>query len=123
MQILIESVRQLISKVTKGCLNFNIINLSYQNFNSILFFWEQSSHIDLEGQNKFWVIGVMVFAIVVKFILVLLCKTLKNEIVQAYAKDHFFDVITNSIGLVTAILAERFFWWIDPTGAILVCAN
>jgi hypothetical protein len=35
-------------------------------------------------------------------------------------KDHFFDVITNSVGLVCALLAVRFHWWMDPVGAILV---
>lgn len=65
-------------------------------------------------------IGIMVSVTVVKFGLVIYCRRFKNEIVSAYAQDHFFDVITNSIGLATAVLAVRFYWWIDPTGAILV---
>lgn len=48
------------------------------------------------------------------------CRRFKNEIVRAYAQDHFFDVITNSIGLATAVLAIKFYWWLDPVGAILV---
>lgn len=58
---------------------------------------------------------------VVKFFLMLYCRSFKNEIVRAYAQDHFFDVITNSIGLVASILAVKFYWWMDPIGAILVC--
>lgn len=65
-------------------------------------------------------IGIMVSVTVVKFVLMVYCRRFKNEIVRAYAQDHFFDVITNSVGLATAVLAVRFYWWIDPTGAILV---
>jgi divalent metal cation (Fe/Co/Zn/Cd) transporter len=48
------------------------------------------------------------------------CRRFKNEIVRAYAQDHLFDVITNSVGLAAAVLAIKFQWWIDPTGAIIV---
>lgn len=65
-------------------------------------------------------IGIMVSVTVVKFALMAYCRRFKNEIVRAYAKDHFFDVITNTIGLAAAVLAIRFYWWMDPAGAILV---
>jgi divalent metal cation (Fe/Co/Zn/Cd) transporter len=48
------------------------------------------------------------------------CRRFKNEIVRAYAQDHLFDVITNSVGLAAAVLAIKLQWWIDPTGAIIV---
>ncbi|XP_059669293.1 metal tolerance protein 10-like [Cornus florida] len=67
-----------------------------------------------------WMIGIMVSVTVVKFMLLTYCRQFKNEIVRAYALDHFFDVVTNSIGLVAAVLAIGFFWWIDPLGAILI---
>ncbi|KAK7348908.1 hypothetical protein VNO80_23672 [Phaseolus coccineus] len=67
-----------------------------------------------------WMIGIMVTATVVKVALMTYCRRFKNEIVRAYAQDHFFDVITNSIGLATAVLAIKFYWWIDPLGAILI---
>jgi divalent metal cation (Fe/Co/Zn/Cd) transporter len=67
-----------------------------------------------------WMIGIMVSATVVKFVLTVYCRRFSNEIVRAYAQDHFFDVITNSIGLGTAVLAIKFYWWIDPIGAIVV---
>jgi len=72
------------------------------------------------GVKRIWVIGIMVAVTIVKLCLLLYCCAFKNEIVRAYAQDHFFDVITNSIGLVAAILAQYFYWWIDPGGAILV---
>ena len=65
-------------------------------------------------------IGIMVSVTIVKFMLVVYCRKFKNDIIRAYAQDHFFDVITNSIGLAAAILAIRFYWWIDPTGAVMV---
>ena len=67
-----------------------------------------------------WMIGIMVSITVVKFMLMAYCRKFKNEIVRAYAQDHFFDVITNSIGLATVVLAIKFYWWLDPTSAILV---
>lgn len=55
-----------------------------------------------------------------KFILMVYCRRFKNEIIRAYAQDHFFDVITNSVGLVAAMLAVKYSWWIDPMGAIII---
>ncbi|KAJ6891761.1 hypothetical protein NC651_025068 [Populus alba x Populus x berolinensis] len=92
LQILLESGRQLISK--KG------------------------SRMD-KGQEK-WMIAIMVSVTVVKFLLMLYCRRFKNEIVRAYAQDHLFDVVTNSVGLIAAVLAIRYYWWIDPTGAIII---
>lgn len=65
-------------------------------------------------------IGIMASVTIVKFVLMIYCRTFKNAIVRAYAQDHLFDVITNSIGLATALLAARSYWWLDPAGAILV---
>ncbi|XP_012465936.1 metal tolerance protein 9 [Gossypium raimondii] len=67
-----------------------------------------------------WMIGIMVSVTLVKLVLMLYCRRFQNEIVKAYAQDHFFDVITNSIGLGTAVLAIKFYWWLDPLGAILI---
>lgn len=74
----------------------------------------------MNGDQEKWMIGIMVSVTVVKFCLMIYCQRFKNEIVRAYAQDHFFDVITNSVGLAAAVLAVRFAWWIDPTGAIVV---
>ncbi|XP_077253443.1 metal tolerance protein 10-like isoform X2 [Tasmannia lanceolata] len=92
LQILLESIRQIISQ----------------------------THSSMDHQKEMWMIGIMTSVTVVKFALMLYCRQFKNEIVRAYAQDHFFDVITNSTGLASAILAVNFYWWIDPTGAILI---
>ncbi|KAE8654132.1 Metal tolerance protein 7 [Hibiscus syriacus] len=92
LQILLESVRELIAK----------------------------SHPKIHHNQEKWMIGIMVFVTVVKFILMIYCRQFKNDIVRAYAQDHFFDVVTNSVGLATAVLAIQFKWWIDPTGAIII---
>lgn len=62
----------------------------------------------------------MLSVTLVKLALAIYCRTFKNEIVKAYAQDHFFDVITNSIGLIAALLAKYFDDWMDPVGAIIV---
>ena len=36
------------------------------------------------------------------------------------SQDHYFDVVTNVIGLVAAVLGDKFYWWIDPVGAIVL---
>ncbi|KAF9677046.1 hypothetical protein SADUNF_Sadunf08G0066900 [Salix dunnii] len=92
LQILLESTRQLIAK--KGP--------------------------EMERGQEKWMITIMVTVTAVKFLLMIYCRRFKNEIVRAYAQDHLFDVVTNSIGLVTAVLALRYYWWIDPTGAIII---
>lgn len=35
-------------------------------------------------------------------------------------QDHYFDVITNVVGLAAAVLGDEFYWWIDPVGAIVL---
>ncbi|MCL7028185.1 hypothetical protein MKW94_026159 [Papaver nudicaule] len=92
LQILLESGRELISQ----------------------------SRPDMDPSKEKWMIGIMVSVTTIKLVLMLYCRRFKNEIVRAYAQDHFFDVITNSVGLITAVLAIRFFWWIDPAGAIII---
>jgi len=92
LQIVLESVRTLIS---------------------------QEKTLNLEDSRN-WVVGIMVSTTIVKFLLMVYCRTFSNEIVRAYAQDHFFDVVTNLIGLIAAVLASIFFWWIDPAGAILL---
>ena len=37
-----------------------------------------------------------------------------------YYQDHYFDVVTNIVGLVAAVLGDEFYWWIDPVGAIIL---
>ncbi|RZR76911.1 hypothetical protein BHM03_00001822 [Ensete ventricosum] len=77
LQVLLESSRQLITK----------------------------EHPTFDHVKELWMVGSMSSVTVVKFFLMLYCRSFKNEIVRAYAQDHFFDVITNSIGLVTSLLA------------------
>ncbi|XP_020599454.1 metal tolerance protein 4-like [Phalaenopsis equestris] len=72
------------------------------------------------SEQLLWLYGVMLFATLVKIALWLYCRTSGNKIVRAYAKDHYFDVITNVVGLVAAVLGDKFFWWVDPIGAIIL---
>ncbi|KAJ0231782.1 Metal tolerance protein 10 [Hirschfeldia incana] len=92
LQVLLESTRLLVSK--------------------------EGPH--MSSTEEKWMIGIMASATVVKFLLMLYCRSFQNEIVRAYAQDHLFDVVTNSVGLATAVLAVKFYWWIDPSGAIII---
>ncbi|CAD5185685.1 unnamed protein product [Musa acuminata subsp. malaccensis] len=62
----------------------------------------------------------MLSATFVKLALWLYCRTSGNKIVRAYAKDHYYDVVTNVLGLAAAILGDKFYRWIDPAGAIVL---
>ncbi|PWA42493.1 Cation efflux protein [Artemisia annua] len=53
-----------------------------------------------------WLYVIMITASVVKLGLWFYCKSSGNEIVRAYAKDHYFDVVTNVVGLVAAVLVS-----------------
>lgn len=128
LQILFESIRAIITKVMVviffqlSLINNLTVTASIFVEHSYVFFtilWAQSRP-DMDTQQEKWMIGIMVSVTLVKFLLMVYCRRFNNEIVRAYAQDHFFDVITNSVGLVTAVLAVRFYWWIDPTGAIIV---
>eukprot|EP00257_Ricinus_communis_P010449 XP_002530365.2 metal tolerance protein 4 [Ricinus communis] len=74
----------------------------------------------MNSEQLIWLYTIMLTATVVKLILWLYCRSSGNDIVRAYAKDHFFDVVTNVIGLVAAVLGDKFYWWIDPAGALLL---
>jgi cation diffusion facilitator family transporter len=68
-----------------------------------------------------WVaVGTMVCVIVAKLLLWLRCRRFKSEEVRAYAQDHLNDVVTNSLGLASALLGDRVAWWVDPLGAMLL---
>ena len=68
------------------------------------------------------VIGVMIGVIVVKFFLFLYCRGSRNRSVQTYAQDHRNDVITNTFGLIAAIIGDRLYYWVDPLGAMILAA-
>ncbi|XP_076929092.1 metal tolerance protein 4-like [Bidens hawaiensis] len=67
-----------------------------------------------------WLYAIMLTATGVKLVLYIYCRSSCNKIVRAYAKDHYFDVVTNVVGLVAAVLGDEFYWWIDPAGAIIL---
>ncbi|XP_071735536.1 LOW QUALITY PROTEIN: metal tolerance protein 4-like [Rutidosis leptorrhynchoides] len=67
-----------------------------------------------------WLYAIMLTATAVKLVLYIYCRSSGNKIVRAYAKDHYFDVVTNVVGLVAAVLGDEFYWWIDPAGAIVL---
>ncbi|XVF75417.1 hypothetical protein PTKIN_Ptkin13bG0187000 [Pterospermum kingtungense] len=78
------------------------------------------NEFNLTKEQERWVVGIMLGVTLVKLLLMFYCRTFTNEIVKAYAQDHFFDVITNIIGLVAVLLANYIDDWMDPVGAIIV---
>ncbi|CAN6558883.1 unnamed protein product [Malus baccata var. baccata] len=74
----------------------------------------------MSAEQLEWLYAIMIFATLVKLALWLYCRTSGNKIVRTYSKDHYFDVVTNVVGLLAAVLADKFLWWIDPAGAIIL---
>jgi divalent metal cation (Fe/Co/Zn/Cd) transporter len=63
--------------------------------------------------------GIIAFTVVIKIVLWAYCATVKNsESVEAMMIDNRNDVITNSYGLIMIFFASRYYWWMDPLGAI-----
>ncbi|RRT54237.1 hypothetical protein B296_00047841, partial [Ensete ventricosum] len=78
------------------------------------------NEFSLTKEQETWLVDIMLSVTLVKLGLVVYCRSFTNEIVKAYAQDHFFDVITNVIGLVAALLANYVEGWIDPVGAVIL---
>ncbi|KAF6151761.1 hypothetical protein GIB67_010335 [Kingdonia uniflora] len=74
----------------------------------------------MSSTQLIWLYTIMLSATAIKLALWLYCKSSGNKIVRAYSDDHYFDVVTNVVGLVAAVLGDRFYWWIDPIGAIVL---
>lgn len=81
---------------------------------------EDETHKKMSSNQLLWLYIIMLTATVVKLALWIYCRSSGNSIVRAYAKDHYFDVVTNVVGLVAAVLGDKYYWWIDPAGAILL---
>ncbi|KAF3653839.1 Metal tolerance protein 3 [Capsicum annuum] len=81
---------------------------------------ENKSPEKMTSDQLVWLYGIMITATMIKLALWLYCRSSGNSIVRAYAKDHYFDVVTNVVGLVAAVLGDKFYWWIDPVGAIIL---
>lgn len=45
-------------------------------------------------------------------------SSVSSKCLNVQIQDHYFDVVTNVVGLVAAVLGDEFYWWIDPAGAI-----
>ncbi|PSS33369.1 Metal tolerance protein [Actinidia chinensis var. chinensis] len=80
------------------------------------------NEFNLTREQELWVVGIMLSVTLVKLLLVVYCRSFTNEIIKAYAQDHFFDVITNTIGLIAALLANYISDWMDPVGAIILAS-
>ncbi|VAH65742.1 unnamed protein product [Triticum turgidum subsp. durum] len=141
LQIILESTRSLLSDLC-GSLDLSVSvthspcsslkaviwDMSNQTFKiGYLYILPPSQNKCLKGgefsltkEQEKWVVDIMLSVTLVKLALALYCRTFTNEIVKAYAQDHIFDVITNIIGLVAALLANYFEGWIDPVGAIIL---
>ncbi|RZC83255.1 hypothetical protein C5167_046043 [Papaver somniferum] len=82
---------------------------------------EPSKHMNSE--QLLWLYSIMLSATAIKLILWFYCRSSGNQIVRAYAEDHYFDVVTNIVGLVAAVLGDKFYWWIDPVGALILAIH
>ncbi|KAJ9175654.1 hypothetical protein P3X46_014191 [Hevea brasiliensis] len=87
---------------------------------SVRTLFSDENEFDLTKEQEHWVVGIMLSVTLVKLLLMVYCRSFTNEIIKAYAQDHFFDVVTNIIGLIAALLANYMEDWMDPFGAIIL---
>ncbi|KAL4324378.1 hypothetical protein GQ457_11G018560 [Hibiscus cannabinus] len=74
----------------------------------------------MSSEELLWLYTIMLTATLVKLALWLYCRSSSNKIVKAYSEDHYFDVVTNVVGLLAAVLGDKYYWWLDPTGAVIL---
>lgn len=69
-------------------------------------------------------ISILILAIVIKIVLYIMCSAMVkySPSMLTLAEDHRNDVVSNTMALITGLLAHSFpsFWWMDPIGAILL---
>ncbi|KAJ3351452.1 hypothetical protein HDU91_006123 [Kappamyces sp. JEL0680] len=87
--------------------------------------WSESIQTLMKGSrdiNIDWISLMIVgIGIGVKLLLFLYCQLFAHlPSVSILAQDHLNDVLFNSTGLLLSFLATKFYWWIDPVGAILI---
>ncbi|XP_035539549.1 metal tolerance protein 11-like isoform X2 [Juglans regia] len=69
------------------------------------------------GKKRMQPLGILVFASVMATLgLQIILESMRT----LFSDDHFFDVITNIIGLIAALLAKYIDDWMDPVGAIVL---
>lgn len=64
--------------------------------------------------------ATIVTALFTKLMLYLYCRKIEDASVQALCEDHRNDLLSNSMSLVTVLLAQYALWWSDPLGGILI---
>ncbi|CAI0411465.1 unnamed protein product [Linum tenue] len=71
------------------------------------------------GKKRMQPLGILVFASVMATLgLQIILESARA--LMSNAQDHFFDVVTNFIGLFAALLANYIDDWMDPVGAIIL---
>ncbi|KAK9357188.1 metal tolerance protein 10 [Lipomyces starkeyi] len=63
-------------------------------------------------------VGVAIFS---KFMLFLYCFSLRRyPAARVFYIDHRNDLVVNVFGLIMSVVGDRFVWYLDPIGAILI---
>ncbi|CAI0443029.1 unnamed protein product [Linum tenue] len=71
------------------------------------------------GKKRMQPLGILVFASVMATLGLQIILESARALMSS-AQDHFFDVVTNFIGLFAALLANYIDAWMDPVGAIIL---
>lgn len=66
-------------------------------------------------------VGIMVATVGIKGILFAVCQKYKSDpSIEVLAMDHRNDCVSNSVALACAWLAQKYWYYLDPIGAIIV---
>uniref|UniRef100_A0A7N0T9A8 Cation efflux protein transmembrane domain-containing protein n=1 Tax=Kalanchoe fedtschenkoi TaxID=63787 RepID=A0A7N0T9A8_KALFE len=110
----VQPVGIIVFAAVMATLGFQVLILAVEQL------LKDDSTEDISKYELIWLCSIMGTATLVKLALWLYCRTSRSDIVRAYAKDHYFDVVTNVVGLIAALLGDGIAWWIDPAGAIVL---
>lgn len=70
---------------------------------------QQLKRDKITSKQLLWLYSIMLTATVVKLALCFSCRSSGNKIVHSYAEDHYFDVVTTIVGLVAAVLGDKYY--------------
>uniref|UniRef100_A0A0N4UE16 ZT_dimer domain-containing protein n=1 Tax=Dracunculus medinensis TaxID=318479 RepID=A0A0N4UE16_DRAME len=106
----LEPIALIIVSVIMGVASIQMIVQSVESIlrNSV------NPHVDIIS------LSIMIMTILMKFTLMMLCRRYNNPSINVLGLDHRNDCISNFVAIFCAWIADRYWIYLDPIGAIVV---
>lgn len=127
----LEPIGVLTCAALMGMASFEVLKESFEAL-----FYQEKFLEDLTLQQAYFSLWSMVSIVVIKLLLLGLCQKASHKrsygtsksvqyadpTLEALAKDHWNDVLSNGVSAVALSLAmfSPSLWWVDPVGAVII---